>query len=207
MTTIETIRKQVEIWEAFKGLPDDSVVRADLAAIFLGISKKTLAKLRQEGDGPPYIQISAEGSTARNQLVNYVLGKLRVYRASKEVDSSIHAAKVRGLTFSSLNDLLEEQPFWQRTTVSMVKGGMGRGMVEKERTTIVGHVQTVSDSDFESLLHEPKAEVIWLSLADAMDRELSLSEARQPFHRAYIKVLEGMIEGSNRQQEVADLHQ
>lgn len=46
MSTIETIRKQVEIWEAFKGLPDEAVVRADLAAIFLGVSKKTLARLR-----------------------------------------------------------------------------------------------------------------------------------------------------------------
>lgn len=204
MSTIEIIRKQVEIWEAFKDLPDEAVVRADLAAVFLGISKKTLARLRQEGGGPPYIQNIEEGSTARNQIVNYVMGKLRAYRASKEVTSSMNAAQMRGLTFATLEDLIEEQPYWQQSMFGEKRVGMGT-KITKAYPRIVGHVQTVSDEEFASLLHDENAEVVWLSLPDALKEVWVSPQARTPFHEAYIELLRGWIEQSNAGQEAAVL--
>jgi len=203
-TTIEAIRKQAEVWEAFKGFPDEAVVRADLAAIYLGISKKTLARLRQEGGGPPFIQNIEEGSTARNQIVNYPMGKLRGYRASKEVTSTMNAAQMRGLAFSTMEDLLEEQPYWQHTVFGKSRAGLG-SKITKAYPRIIGHIQTVSDEEFASLLHDENAEVVWLSLPDAMKEDWVNPKARAPFHQAYIELLQGWIDQSNAGQEAAVL--
>ena len=204
MTTIDTIREQVAIWEAFKDLSDEAVVRSDFAAIFLGISKKTLARLRQNGDGPPYVQVAGEGSDARNQIVNYVMGKLRAYRASKEVSSSMNAAEVRGLTFSTLEDLLEEQPFVMKTTYSNRKVGMG-SEITKSKSEILGHIFTVKNEDLISLLQDENMEVVWLSLPDALKEDWANGEVRKPFNNAYSELLQGWIAESIRGQEAADL--
>lgn len=169
MTTIETIRQQVEIWEAFKNMPDEAVIRADLAAVYLGISKKTLARLRQNGGGPPYIQSNDDESTARNQIVNYVMSKLREYRNSKEVTSSMNAAQTRGLAFATTADLLEERPY-----------------VQSESGTIFGHLQTVSDEAFVALLcSDNSAKIEWLSLPEVLTKNWTSDEARKPFFDAY----------------------
>lgn len=203
---MESLRELQDVWKQFEGLSDEAVVRADLAATFLGISKKTLARLRQEETGPPYIQVVADGSSARNQIVNYPMGELRVYRKSLLVTSPMKAAQMRGLAFETVGDLLEEQPFWQVTTTSMAKGGIGRGNVRKERCMIVGHVQTVSDKEFDSFLHDSNAEVIWLSIHDAMNRPWANAEARKLIHQAYIGLLQDLIEASNSQQLAAEIH-
>lgn len=205
MSTIDTIREQIAIWEAFKGLSDEAVVRSDLAAIFLGISKKTLARLRQNGDGPPYVQVAEEGSDARNQIVNYVMGKLRAYRASKEVKSSMDAAEIRGKTFSTIADLLEEQPFVMKTIYSTGKVGMG-DPISKSHSEILGHIFTITDEDLSSLLHDETMEVVWLSLPDALNENWSNGEARNPFHKAYTELLQGWIAESVRGQEAAELN-
>ena len=201
MSTIETIREQSEIWSAFASLPDEAAIGADLAAVFLGMGTKTLARLRQNGGSPPYVQYREGESVARNQRVIYILADLRAWREANKVNSSMHAAKVRGLTFSSLGDLLEEQPFWQRTLVSKSKGGMGRAVIDKERDMIVGHAQTVSDSEFELLLHDSFADIVWLPVASAMNQPWFNAESRQVFHRAYVGLLQNLIAQDDRQQE------
>jgi len=203
MSTIETIRKSSEIWEALQAMPDEAIVRADRAAIYLGVSKKTLARLRQNGDGPPYIQVVAEGSDARNQIVNYPMGELRAYRKSKLVTSTIHAAELRGMTFSTINDLLEEQPYWQTIIYRDSRVGMGRAA--KSYPYIIGHLLTVSDNDFLSLFHDENAEVVWMSLQDVLNERWIDAESRAPFHRAYTELLQGWIEQSNAKQEAAEL--
>ncbi|END26288.1 hypothetical protein ECP030529313_5102, partial [Escherichia coli p0305293.13] len=45
-------------------MPDDTTLGVDLAALYLGISVKTLARYRQNGDGPNYIQYQSEDSKA-----------------------------------------------------------------------------------------------------------------------------------------------
>lgn len=97
MSTIETLRELSEVWSLFGDMPDDATLGVDLAALYLGISVKTLARYRQNGDGPLYIQYQAEGSRVRNQRVNYLLGDLRVWRDNHKVRSTMHAAQVRGL--------------------------------------------------------------------------------------------------------------
>lgn len=206
MKTIEAIRQQVEIWKAFEGLSGEATIPPELAAAYLGISKKSLARLRQNGEGPPYIQVRAESeTTARNQKVNYILEDLSIYRTSQKVGSTMEAAQLRGMTFATLSDLLEEQPFWIQTIHAESKGGMGRETVSKSREVIVGHVLTVSDPEFAKLLRDPDAEVKWMSLDDAMSLSWADEEARAPFHAAYVEVLQQSINRSNQQQEAATL--
>lgn len=48
---------------------DDLTLDAEKAALYLGISLSTLARLRHSGSGPEYIQYPAPNSKARNQKV------------------------------------------------------------------------------------------------------------------------------------------
>ncbi|WP_168421873.1 hypothetical protein, partial [Erwinia amylovora] len=112
MSAIETLREMSEVWSLFGDMPDDAAIGVDLAALYLGVSVKTLARYRQNGDGPPYVQYQSSESKARNQRVNYLLGDLRVWRNNHRVSGTTQAAQVRGLTFTSLKDFVEPQPFW-----------------------------------------------------------------------------------------------
>ena len=67
----------LEAINAIAIMASDATRSAGLAAIFLGISEKTLARHRQNGDGPVYIQYPSSGSTSRNQKVNYKMRDLR----------------------------------------------------------------------------------------------------------------------------------
>lgn len=74
MSVVATLRELSEVWKLFGDMPDDTVLNVELTALYLGISVKTLARYRQNGGGPEYIQYQAEDSKARNQRVNYLLG-------------------------------------------------------------------------------------------------------------------------------------
>lgn len=77
MSVVETLRELSEVWKLFGDMPDDTTLSVDLAALYLGISAKSLARYRQNGGGPQYIQYQTEDSKARNQRVNYLLKDLR----------------------------------------------------------------------------------------------------------------------------------
>ncbi len=94
---ILTNSEVVEIMNRVCGLDDDALINASLAALYLNVSEKTLARLRQQGDGPPYIQYPEGGSRARNQKVNYRKGALKAWRDAHEVGSTLEAASVRGM--------------------------------------------------------------------------------------------------------------
>ncbi|HGG3124186.1 TPA: hypothetical protein ACJFXD_003056, partial [Salmonella enterica subsp. enterica serovar Hadar] len=111
MSVVEVLREYSEVWKLFGQMPDSATVNSELASVFLGISIKTLARYRQNGGGPPYIQYQAEDTKARNQRVLYVLGDLRVWRDGYKVVSTMQAAQVRGLAFNSLIDFTKEHPF------------------------------------------------------------------------------------------------
>ena len=79
----------------FDDMQDDATIGVDLAALYLGVSVKSLARYRQKGDGPPYVQYYSSGSKARNQQVNYLLGDLRAWRNDHRVKSSVQAMLVK----------------------------------------------------------------------------------------------------------------
>ena len=100
MSAIDTLREYAEVWRLFGSMPDDATLSAEVSALYLGVSVKTLARYRQTGNGPAYIQYQAEDSKARNQRVNYLLGDLRIWRDRHKVSSTMEAAQVRGLAFA-----------------------------------------------------------------------------------------------------------
>ena len=107
-------------------LPDDAVVDAGLAALYLGSSEKSLARYRQHGEGPPYIQYPEAKSKARNQKVNYEMGDLRKWRAKNKITSTMDAAVRRGMAFTRVNDLLATQPKYKVYSVDNTPRFPGR---------------------------------------------------------------------------------
>lgn len=94
----DKMKALTEIWKSFEGLSGEAVIPAEMAAVYLGVSEKTLARMRCSGDGPPYIQHRTNSKTkARNQKISYQLSDVREYRLSQKVRNTLQAAKVRGL--------------------------------------------------------------------------------------------------------------
>ncbi len=185
MPIIETLRELSEVWKLFGDMPDDTTLNVDLAALYLGISVKSLARYRQNGDGPAYIQYQSEDSKARNQRVNYLLRDLRSWRDSHRVSSTMHAAQVRGLAFTSLSDFCEPQPFWCITN--------GSGSASK----IISHVLTLPDDDFKQILLEPNAEVVWISVEKALFMDWNDVNERQKWNDLFNEVLTYLMKSSN----------
>ncbi|WP_367143695.1 hypothetical protein [Pantoea stewartii] len=188
MSAINTLREMSEVWNLFGDMPDDATLGVDLAALYLGISVKTLARYRQNGDGSPYVQYQSSDSKARNQRVNYLLGDLRAWRNGHRVKSTMQAAQVRGLTFTSISDLICPQPFWKADD---------RGFIE--------HAFRVTDEDFKTYLNNLSHELIWISLEQALLETWANVEARNQWHLLYIEVLNEAIKASVALQEKHEL--
>lgn len=202
---IQQVRELAETWEIISAMPEDASLDKGLAAVYLGVSEKTLGRIRADTEsGLPYIQYPKSGSKAVNQDVYYVKGELRQWREQKKVYSTLDAKRIRGLTFSTMADLLEEQPFVMKTIYSTGKVGMG-DPISKSHSEILGHIFTINNEDLSSLLHDETMEVVWLSLPDALNENWSNGEARNPFHKAYTELLQGWIAESVRGQEAAEL--
>lgn len=168
MITIETLRESSEAWCLFGGMPDDATLSAEISALYLGVSVKTLARYRQKGNGPAYIQYQAEDSNARNQRVSYLLSDLRIWRNSHKVSSTMGAAQVRGLTFTSLGDFIEPEPFW---TID---------------NKIYSHALTVSDEIFMELLNTTREEVIWISVEKVLFEDWHSTRERQRWSDLFV---------------------
>ncbi|EIA0306824.1 TPA: hypothetical protein NBO89_002896, partial [Escherichia coli] len=175
MSAIDTLREYAEVWRLFGSMPDDATLSAEVSALYLGVSVKTLARYRQTGNGPAYIQYQAEDSKARNQRVNYLLGDLKTWRDNHKVNSTMEAAQVRGLAFASLADFTKPEPFW---TID---------------NKIYSHALTVSDEVFKELLNTSRAEVIWISLEKVLFENWHASRERQKWNDVFVSVLSGMV--------------
>lgn len=189
MHYIEVLRDLSEVWRLFSDMPEEATLNAEMAALYLGISVKTLARYRQNGDGPPYIQYQSEDSKARNQKVNYLLGDLRVWRDEHKVKNTIHAAQIRGLTFTSLSDFTEPQPFWQ-----MINN-------DDSDNKIISHALTIPDNEFRQLLFDPNAEVICLSIEEALFIAWINTDERAIWHKVFTSVLKNIALASDAEQE------
>ncbi|EFB2921282.1 MULTISPECIES: hypothetical protein [Enterobacteriaceae] len=183
MSAIDTLREYAEVWHLFGGMPDDATLSAEVSALYLGVSVKTLARYRQNGNGPAYIQYQAEDSKARNQRVNYLLGDLRIWRDRHKVSSTMEAAQVRGLAFTSLVDFIEPEPFW---TID---------------NKIYSHVLTVSDEIFKELLNTTRAEVIWISVEKVLFEDWHKARERQRWNDLFIVFMSGLLQSCESEQE------
>jgi hypothetical protein len=191
MQQIDILRKLSEVWRLFGDMPDDTTLSVDLAALYLGISVKTLARYRQSGGGPSYIQYQSEGSQARNQRVNYLLKDLRSWRHNHKVSNTMHAAQVRGLAFNSLLDFCKPQPFWQVTDKSS----------SRDKSKILSHALTIPDDDFKKKLLEPNADIVWISIEEALFNEWQTADERQKWNDIFKEFLNEIISASNAAQE------
>ncbi|WP_041457061.1 hypothetical protein [Pantoea vagans] len=185
MSAIETLREMSEVWSLFGDMPDDATIGVDLAALYLGVSVKTLARYRQNGDGPPYVQYQSSESKARNQRVNYLLGDLRAWRDGHRVSSTMQAAQVRGLAFNSLKDFVEPKPFY----------------VDSYENEIIGQILTLPDKVFKDCLKNHTCEVIWISVEEALSRQWKNAEERKIWHSVFRETIQCIILESTSQQE------
>ncbi|EGS2003863.1 hypothetical protein I8I78_001306 [Enterobacter cloacae] len=189
MSTIETLRAMSEVWSLFSDMPDDATIGVDLAALYLGVSVKTLARYRQNGDGPPYVQYQSSESKARNQRVNYLLGDLRAWRNNHRVSSTMQAAQVRGLAFTTLSDFTYPEPFWST----------GNGF-------IIGHALKVTEEDFIAYLKDGEMVLIWLSVEHVLLKDWLWPDERKLWHSIYLECLNRLILNSLALQEKHELN-
>ena len=186
MSVVETLREFSEVWKLFSEIPDDATLNVELASLYLGISVKSLARYRQNGGGPAYIQYQVENSKARNQRVNYLLKDLRAWRDNHKVQNTMHAAQIRGLTFTSLTDLCEPHPFW----LSNFSG-----------QKIISHALTTSDDLFRKLFSEPNVDIVWISVEQAIFKEWENKNERIIWHNIFITILNNLSYASEAAQE------
>lgn len=170
----------LQIVNAISNLHDDVTICAGIAAIFLGTSEKTLARLRQSGDGPIYIQYPKSGSTARNQKINYKMRDLRIWQRQHIVKSTMDAAVRRGLAFGRVNDLVIPQPFWY------------------EGMKIIDHAFCVSIEDFTTYINKAETEIVWVKWSKALSGQWKSSSMRQPYHTKYVNLLSKQITAADQ---------
>ncbi|EFM4641092.1 hypothetical protein Q2P25_002115 [Escherichia coli] len=197
MSVMATLRELSEVWTLFSNMPDDTTLGVDLAALYLGISVKTLARYRQNGDGPSYIQYQSEDSKARNQRVNYLLGDLRSWRDIHKVKSTMHAAQVRGLTFTSMSDFIKKQPYL--LVNEKLSGGqgnrLGNGKIKftYEKKIILGHILSIQESIFYNFLRKNDISAVWISTEKAIQMEWVDAKQKETFTNIFIKEVERII--------------
>jgi hypothetical protein len=149
---------------------------AELAALFLGISAKTLARLRQAGDGPAYIQYPQSGTKARNQRVNYTMSNLKAWRDKHTVASTMDAAVKRGLAFGSISDLISPQPFW---------------IINNQ---VTNHAFCSKLEQFRENINNPEATINFMTWNAALGKEWTNNQVREEFSNSYTKLLAGLID-------------
>jgi hypothetical protein len=180
MNNITNILTHLQIAKEISSLPDNTILSAELAALFLGISAKTLARYRQSGDGPAYIQYPQTGTKARNQRVNYTMSSLRDWRNRHTVTSSMDAAVKRGLAFGSIGDLITPQPFW---------------VINNQ---VTNHVFCSATEQFRENLNNPEAAVSFMTWDAALGKQWINNQAREPFFDNYTKLLKGLIDAAKQ---------
>lgn len=195
MSIVATLRELSEVWKLFGDMPDDTTLNVDLAALYLGISVKTLARYRQNGGGPEYIQYQSEDSKARNQRVNYLLKDLKIWRDAHKVKNSMEAAQVRGLAFNSLIDFTLPQPFWHIDNSAELQN----------RNKILFHALRTPEERFKLYLNEERVHIVWVSIEEALSWDWIDLNERQVFNDSFVEFLNNLIQLSNSAQETLEL--
>lgn len=179
ITTSLTLDEIRSCFDKLSNLPDTMMVDNEHAAIYLGISIKSLARYRMNGSGPSYHQYPLEGSRARNQKVYYKMGDLRDWRESHKVRSTVEAATKRGLCFATVNDLERVEPFWIQDFY------------------IFDHAQYISKELFTVHLLNENHNIIWLSWIDLFSGKYKISSNLEYPKKLYIEFLESLLNKAN----------
>lgn len=166
----------LDVIDRIARLSDDATVSAELAALYLGFSVKTLARWRQTGNGPSYYQYDDPESTARNQKVTYRMGDLRDWRNQHRVTSSMDAAMRRCMAFNSLYDLAGAYPFWQT-----------------RQEEIVSPIACMTKETFAEVLRDFDGDVVWLSWRNALHRRWKEQGFRGQFQLSYVELLNSLV--------------
>lgn len=180
MNASQNLLTHIQIVKEISSLPDDATLSTELAALFLCISPKTLARLRQSNDGPPYTQYPQAGSKARNQRVHYIMRNLREWRNKQTIRSTMDAAVRRGMAFSRVNDLILPQPFWT---------------LEGE---IINHAFCLTIEEFVACFNNPNASLVWIKWSAALSHNWRNNAIREPFHSAYLRLLSNLIKAADQ---------
>ncbi|HHQ9378736.1 TPA: hypothetical protein ACSW2U_002307 [Enterobacter roggenkampii] len=191
MSIVATLRELSEVWKLFGDMPDDTTLNAELAAIYLGVSPKTLARYRQNGGGPEYIQYQEGNSKARNQRINYLLKDLKIWRDAHKVKNSMEAAQVRGLAFNSLIDFTIPQPFWH----------IDNELDSDNKNKILSHALRTPEERFKIYLAEKHIKIVWISVEEALLLDWTDLTERQVFHDSFVNLLNDSIQLSTAAQE------
>lgn len=139
----------LDVVDRIARMHDDAVISPAFAAIYLGVSEKTLSRYRQTKSGPPYTQYPVDGSRSRNQKVNYVMRDLRAWRGKHKVSSTMEAAVLRGMAFVTMSAMRSEQPFFI------------------EHGQVLRHALQSSKKQFSALLRK-NTHLVWMSWDTAL---------------------------------------
>lgn len=175
---------ELQLLEMLGRLSPDAILDAPLAAIYLRVSEQTLARMRADKTGPVYSQ---GDSGARNAKVTYKMGNLREWHRSKEISSTMDAAKRRGLCFTTLADFADWQPIWVQPSGSLVS-----------------HALTSSMQDFYSK-SAAGLEIVWMPMIQAMGLPWADVVTRRVFHKAYVQALATEVGKANAAHEEAEM--
>lgn len=177
----------LDIVDRVSELSDDAPISSAFAALYLGMSEKSLSRLRQKGDGPIYMQFPAAGSKARNQRVTYKMSDLRSYQKKYRVSSSMEAAVLRGMALMTASALSIEQPFFVRVKPF-------------GKITIVDHILTMTTDDFFDFVEtdsiDESVHTAWLRWDVALNActwEDRASEDKSMFRTKYHQLLEKIL--------------
>lgn len=158
------------------GLNDEAVVAADRAALFLGTSSKTLARYRQNGNGPVFIQYPNEDTKARNQKVNYEMGELRKWRSKHRITPSKNAAARRGLEYMSLHNLVRTlHPIW----------------IDQDNR-VVEHALNTTVNTFKENFNNPFLVIEWHYYHKVLELPWASAETRIKYARPYCHFLKNL---------------
>lgn len=174
-TDIEALRTRIDLANELAKLPDSAQVGWRHAAVMMNVSEppseRTMDGLRQ-GRGGVYGPEFTKGA-GKTSPVTYNVGELRRWLASRTQGTTMEAAARRGLAFSSLHSLTQDEPW--------VIGPNG---------AVHGHALTASEDELRRALHnEGGFHLDLISLTDALTGSSWVPQARAPFHSAFVAVL------------------
>lgn len=101
------VMSELQILQAVVALPDGALLTSDEAAVFLRMSKSSLERLRYTDHGPRYQQIGGATSPCK-----YLKRDLLEWIESTTSHNAIGHAKIKGLTFATLQDVAEQAAFY-----------------------------------------------------------------------------------------------
>lgn len=178
-TNILKHEEMVKIIDSLSAASDDLIVNAEKAALYLGISPSNLSRYRNLGNGPEYIQYPSLNTSARNQKIQYKMKALRDWQSKHTFKSTLDAANKRCMTFSTVNDLIQTQPFW-------IKGNLILSLVSESNAEV-----------FARNFIDMELTVGWLNWQKVFSKDYSLTNEMITHKDKYVRLLRKLLDKAN----------